>query len=75
MGRWLSEEPNNMTARKPDSDISCNTLCVYIYEKQPEAGTHFHISTYIQNQICGLTLKVHKRENFLGSDIEICTFS
>ncbi len=22
-----------------------------------------------------LHLKVHKRENFLGSDIEICTFS
>ncbi len=24
---------------------------------------------------CAIILKVHKRENFLGSDIEICTFS
>jgi hypothetical protein len=24
---------------------------------------------------CTLPLKVHKRENFLGSDIEICTYS
>ncbi len=34
---------------------------------------------YIQyvSCLCGvsLTLKVHKRENFLGFDFEICTFS
>ncbi len=27
------------------------------------------------NVIMKRSLKVHKRENFLGSDIEICTFS
>jgi hypothetical protein len=36
----------------------------------------FKVSAWLFNhEVCKIGLKVHKRENFLGSDIEICTFS
>ncbi len=47
--------------------------------RQLNTGTTFYLDKTPPSteliQIDGDHLKVHKRENFLGSDIEICTFS
>jgi hypothetical protein len=48
---------------------------IYVHILYINAHHIMGINSTLTSMEQSCTLKVHKRENFLGSDIEICTFS